>query len=82
MNNANTVKYAGHALLNVRAAWQVNARLEAWAQLRNATDRHHADSASSSYAGTGAYAPNAQNQYTPGAPRSLMLGVAYRFAVN
>jgi outer membrane receptor protein involved in Fe transport len=79
MNNANTVEYAGHALLNLRASYQLARGLEAWAQVRNLMDKRYADSASSSYAGVGSYAPNSQNQYTPGAPRSVMLGLAYTF---
>ncbi|WP_258194832.1 TonB-dependent receptor [Janthinobacterium sp. PAMC25594] len=79
MNNANTVEYQGHALLNLRASYQIACGLEAWAQVRNLADKRYADSASSSYAGTGSYAPNSQNQYTPGAPRSVMLGLGYTF---
>ena len=79
MNNANTVEYQGHALLNLRASYQLARGLEAWAQVRNLMDKRYADSASSSYAGTGSYAPNSQNQYTPGAPRSVMLGLGYTF---
>lgn len=79
MNNANTVEYKGHALLNLRASYQVARGLEAWAQVRNLTDKRYADSASSSYAGVGSYAPNSQNQYTPGAPRSVMLGLSYTY---
>ncbi|MBY0237704.1 MAG: TonB-dependent receptor [Burkholderiaceae bacterium] len=77
MDNANTVEYAGHALLNLRASHQLSRGWEAWAQVRNLADRRYADSASSSYAGTGTYNPNTQNQYTPGAPRSVMLGLTY-----
>ncbi|MGK5022176.1 TonB-dependent receptor family protein [Janthinobacterium sp. LB2P10] len=79
MNNANTVQYKGHALLNLRASYQLARGLEAWAQVRNLMDKRYADSASSSYSGVGSYAPNSQNQYTPGAPRSVMLGLGYTF---
>ena len=79
MDNANTVEYAGHTLLNVRASYKLGNAWEAWAQARNLTDRRYADSASSSYSGTGTYNPNAQNQYTPGAPRSVMLGLTYTY---
>jgi iron complex outermembrane receptor protein len=82
MNNANTVRYAGHALFNLRAAYQVSKHLEAWLQVRNLADRRYADSASSSFSGVGSLSPNTQNQYTPGAPRSVMLGMAYRFSAN
>ena len=79
MNNANTVEYKGHALLNLRASYQLARGLEAWAQVRNLMDKRYADSASSSYSGVGSYAANTQNQYTPGAPRSVMLGLGYTF---
>ncbi|MEG2033469.1 MAG: TonB-dependent receptor, partial [Janthinobacterium sp.] len=79
MNNANTVEYGGHALLNLRASYRLARGLEAWVQVRNVADKRYADSASSSYAGMGSYAPNSQNQYTPGAPRSVMLGLAYTY---
>ena len=80
MNNANTVEYKGHALLNVRASYLIARGLEAWAQVRNLADKRYADSASSSYSGTGSYAAKTQNQYTPGAPRSVMLGLSYTYS--
>lgn len=42
-------------------------------------DEDYADQASSSYSGVGAYSPNTQNTYTPGAPRSILLGVSYTY---
>jgi iron complex outermembrane receptor protein len=80
MDNANTVAYPGHTLLNLRASYRFAKGWEAWLQARNLGDKRYADSASSSYPGQGAYAPNSQNQYTPGAPRSVMLGLTYSFA--
>lgn len=79
MNNANTVKYPGHTLLNLRSAYQFAKGWEAWLQARNLTDKRYADSASSSFSGVGSYSPNTQNQYTPGAPRSVMIGATYTF---
>ena len=79
MNNANTVEYGGHALFNLRASYRLARGLEAWAQVRNLADKRYADSASSSYSGTGSYTANTQNQYTPGAPRSVMLGLSYTY---
>lgn len=78
MNNANTVRYSGHALFNLRGNYQFAGGWDVWLQGRNLTDRHYSDSATSPYSGTGAYNPN-QNQYTVGAPRSLMLGLNYTF---
>lgn len=82
MNNANTVRYAGHTLLNLRGKYQFADGWEAWLQGRNLTNKHYSDSASSSYSGVGAYTPDTQNQYTVGAPRSLMIGLSYDFEGN
>ena len=79
MNNANTEEYPGHLLLNLCSNYQFAKSWEAWLQLRNLTDKRYADSASSSYSGIGAKSPNTQNQYSPGAPRSLMVGLSYTF---
>ncbi|MDO9011028.1 MAG: TonB-dependent receptor [Gallionella sp.] len=79
MNNANTVRYSGHTLFNLRGNYRFAGGWEAWLQGRNLTNKHYSDSASSSYSGTGAYTPNTQNTYTVGAPRSLMIGLTYSF---
>lgn len=79
MNNANTVRYPGHTLLNVRGYYDVSKGWQAWAQVRNLADRRYAYNASSSYTGTGTYTPNLQNSYTPGEPRSVMVGLTYTF---
>jgi outer membrane receptor protein involved in Fe transport len=79
MDSANTVKYPGHTLLNLRGSYQLAKGWEAWLQARNLADKHYADTASSSYSGVGTYSPDTQNQYAPGAPRSIMVGLAYTF---
>ena len=79
MNNANTVRYAGHTLFNLQGSYTLPGGIEAWAQVRNLTDVKYSDSASSSYSGTGAYNPNTQNTYSPGAPRSVMIGITKTF---
>lgn len=79
MNNANTVKYPGHTLLNLRGSYLLAKGWDAWVQARNLADKHYADTASSSYSGVGVYSANTQNQYTHGAPRSLMVGLTYTF---
>ena len=82
LNNANTVRYDGHHLFNLRAHYQVSKQFEIWLQGRNLSNRRYADSASSSYSGVGAYLPDQQNSYTQGAPRSWMLGLNYRFGAK
>jgi len=79
MNNANTVRYDGHRLLNLRGHYHFSGGWEAWAQARNLTNKLYSNSASSSFSGVGVYTPNKQNQYTVGAPRSLMVGLNYAF---
>jgi len=82
MDNANSVTYPGHTVLNLRANYRLAKNWEAWLQVRNLGDARYADSATSSYSGVGKYLANAQNQYTPGAPRSVMLGLAYTFGAQ
>ena len=85
MNNANTVRYTGHTLFNLRGNYKLAGGWEAWVQGRNLTDRLYADSASSTYTGTGAYTPNTvgttvgQDSYAVGAPRNIMIGLNYTF---
>ena len=78
MNNANTVRYAGHTLLNLTASHRLGDGWEVWGQVRNLTDKLYSDNASSSYK-SGAYKPNEQNTYAAGAPRSVMLGLNKSF---
>jgi len=78
MNNLNTVRYEGHTLLNLTTSHKLQGGLEVWGQVRNLTDERYADSASSSFK-SGAFNPNTQNTYSPGAPRSVMVGVTQSF---
>jgi hypothetical protein len=55
----------------------LNEGLELWGQVRNLTDEHHANSASSSFKKSDTYTPNKQNSYSPGAPRSVMVGLTW-----
>lgn len=78
MNNANTERYGGYTLLNLRASWQLS-QWELWGSVSNMTDRHYAEIASSTYTGVGARNPEAQDTYTAGAPRTFLVGARYRF---
>jgi len=69
INDANTVKYSGHTLLNLRANYRHKA-YEIYGQVLNATDVHYAESTSFS---------NNQASYTPAAPRTYLLGLQYHF---
>ena len=82
MDNANTVSYSGHTLLNLRGNYKMSKSWEAWLQGRNLTNQLYAESATSRYAGPAgplAYNPVTMNQYTTGAPMSVMLGLTYQF---
>jgi iron complex outermembrane recepter protein len=85
MDNANTIRYDGHTLLNFRATYIAvlwNQDFNLWAQVRNITDKLYADSASSSYPGFGVLNPDTRNSYTPGSPRSVTLGFTYTFGAQ
>ncbi len=75
MNELNSVRYPGHLLGHLRARWQQDA-WEVFAQLLNVADVHYAHSASSSYR-SGVFNPDVQNSYTPGDPRTFLLGFQY-----
>lgn len=78
MNDLNTVRYDGHILLNMTASHKLQGGWEVWGQVRNLTDKRYADSASSSYK-SGTYSANTQNTYSPGTPRSVMVGLTKSF---
>jgi outer membrane receptor protein involved in Fe transport len=65
-------------LFNVTASHKLQGGLEVWGQVRNLTDERYSDSASSSYK-SGTFTPNTQNTYSPGAPRSVMVGMTKTF---
>lgn len=69
INDANTEKYNGHTVLNLRANYHRNA-YEVYGQILNAADVHYAESTSFS---------NNQIGYTPAAPRTYLLGLRYHF---
>lgn len=77
MNDLNTVRYPGHTLLNLKARW-VHKQFELYGQVMNVADVHYAHVASSSYK-SGVFNPDLQNSYTPGDPRTALLGVNYTF---
>ncbi|MDK2125888.1 TonB-dependent receptor family protein [Parachitinimonas caeni] len=78
MDNANSIRYGGHTVWNLRASQQLGA-WELWAKVKNLADRRYAESASSSFSGVGARSPESQDSYVAGAGRSFFLGLAYRF---
>ncbi len=81
MNDANTVRYPGHTLLNLRTGYAAG-RYEFWVNVLNLTDKHYAEIATSTYSGAGPYTPATQDNYTPGAPRAVQLGFAWHFGAK
>jgi outer membrane receptor protein involved in Fe transport len=81
MNDANTVRYPGHTLLNLQARWQ-QGPWEAWLKVNNALNQRHAEQANSRYIGTGSYSPATQDTYSPGALRTVFVGLRYTWATR
>ncbi len=69
MDNANTKKYGGYDLLNLRAGYAIR-QFEIWVNTLNATNRYYATFASKS---------GAMLSYNLGDPREFNVGVAYKF---
>jgi outer membrane receptor protein involved in Fe transport len=71
MDPANTHRYEGHDLLNVRLNAPMTHGLELVARLDNLADRRYAE--------TAAFTQARGEEFAPGLPRSLYLGVQYRW---
>lgn len=71
MDNANTEKYSGHDLLNVRASYRISKQWEIYAKLLNAADKLYAENASK-----GGSDPA---QFAPGQPRTFFAGLVYNW---
>jgi iron complex outermembrane receptor protein len=69
MDNANTKKYGGYDLLNLRAGYTIQ-RFEVWVNALNATNRYYSTFASKS---------GSMLSYNIGDPREFNVGVAFRF---
>jgi outer membrane receptor protein involved in Fe transport len=66
MDDANTAKYPGHDLYNLRTNWGVSRSVSVFGSINNLADKRYADSASIS-SGT--------QVFSPGLPRSYYAGV-------
>ena len=71
LDNANTEKYSGHDLFNIRAAYAIDKNWEIYARVINVTDKLYAESASKS--GTDAA------MYAPGQPRTFFAGITWNY---
>ena len=68
---ANTMKYEGHNLFNLRANYFLSREVELFARLQNLADQRYAESAS--------YTTTRGEELSPGMPRTLYLGVRYNW---
>jgi len=76
MDQANTYKYDGHDVFNLRANYPVTTSLELYARLMNLADTRYATNAKYSPA---AFGNPEKFEYAPGMPRTLYAGMKYSF---
>ncbi|MBQ4832068.1 TonB-dependent receptor [Pseudoalteromonas sp. MMG010] len=67
----NSHNYAGHNLLNLRAAWQLNNRFTLSARINNVANTAYADRAD--------YTSFTGDRYFPGKPRNIVLAANYHW---
>jgi iron complex outermembrane recepter protein len=70
MDAANTTKYPGHNLVNIRGRWPFSTHWTVFANVTNVADRRYADSAQIS---------SSTPVYSPGLPRAYYAGVEARW---
>lgn len=74
MDQANTHKYDGHSVYNLRADYPVGKSLELYARVMNLTDRRYATAAAYRAA---AFGNPERFEYAPGLERTLYVGLNY-----
>jgi len=76
MDQANSHRYDGHDLFNVRVNYLFNKKFEIYGRITNLTDKRYATAASYSPA---AFGNPEKFEFAPGQPRTFFLGVNYAF---
>lgn len=76
MDQANSEKYDGHDLLNIRVQYKLNKQSNAYLRLMNLTDQRYATTASYKPA---AYGNPEKFEYAPGMPLTLYAGYTQKF---
>ena len=76
MDQANTYKYDGHDLLNIRIRYDITTQSSIYARIMNVTDEKYATAASYKAA---AFGNPEKFEYAPGMPLSLYAGYTQRF---
>jgi iron complex outermembrane receptor protein len=69
LDDANTTRYAGHDVANVKMRFEVNNNISVFARVNNITDRLYAETANISFG---------SERYTPAAPRQAFVGFEYK----
>ena len=69
MDSANTKKYTGYEIGNLKANYEFSKKLSLFGKITNIADKKYASSASSGWS----------DSYTPGASRGLYTGISYKF---
>ena len=69
MDDENTHEYAGHDIYNLRGEHHLKANLILFARVKNITDKRYATAA--------AYSQFRGEEFAPGMPRSVFVGVSY-----
>ena len=75
MDPANTYKYSGYDVFNLRLNHIISHKLELYARLMNVADKRYATNAKYTPAGWG---PE-KFEYSPGMPRTAYVGMKYKF---
>lgn len=76
MDAANTEKYSGHDIFNLRLNYQLSKEIELYSRLMNVTDERYATAAKYSPA---AFGNPEKFEYSPGMPRTFYAGMKYKF---
>ncbi len=76
MDEANSYKYPGHDVINLRANYPLNKKLGLYARLMNVADKRYATTAKYTAA---RYGRPEKFEYAPGMPRTFYAGLNYRF---
>lgn len=76
MDAANTEKYSGHDVFNLRLNYQISKEIELYSRLMNVTDERYATAAKYSAA---AFGNPEKFEYSPGMPRTAYIGMKYNF---
>ena len=76
MDDNNTYKYSGHNLLNLRAKYNFDKKLELYGRVMNVADKLYATN--SSYTPAGGFSLE-KFEYAPGMSRAVYVGMNYNF---